>query len=306
MRKLSVASFTNLGYRVHARRFEPIDVDMAGKTVVVTGANGGLGLEASRRLGAQGAHVLMVGRSEDKLRVARKSVDGEASLEVADLSLMSEIRRLASRIAESCERVDVLVNNVGVLLPERRVTEEGFEVTFATNLAGQFLLTNLLLPRLIESTPARVINVSSGGMYSVRIDPDDLQFEQRKYTGTAAYANTKRGQVILTSMWAARFPDHTVTFHSMHPGWAATEGVARSLPTFNTVMRPLLRAPAQGADTIVWLAAAEEPGRTTGEFWFDRAVAPTHLAESTVETADDRNRLWEALVDLTGSDVSVS
>jgi dehydrogenase/reductase SDR family protein 12 len=305
MSKLSVASFTNLGYRAHARRFATIDVDMGGKTVVITGASGGLGLETSRRLSSLGAHVVMVGRSEDKLRIARRSVDGEASLEVADLSLMSEVRRLATRIQESRERIDVLVNNVGVLLPEHRLTSEGLEVTCATNLAGQFLLTNLLLPRLVESTPARVVNVSSGGMYSARIDPDDLQFKNREYVGTAAYANTKRGQVILTAMWAARFPDRTVTFHAMHPGWAATEGVARSLPTFNKVMRPLLRTPAQGADTIVWLAAAEEPGRTTGEFWFDRAIAPTHLAASTTETADERNRLWEGLVDLTGSDVSV-
>ncbi|MFZ0493046.1 MAG: dehydrogenase, partial [Acidimicrobiia bacterium] len=125
----------------------------------------------------------------------------------------------------------------------------------------------------------------------------------RRYTGTGAYASAKRGQVILTMMWTERFPDRDVTFHSMHPGWARTEGVATSLPTFNRVMKPLLRTPVQGADTIVWLATAEEPGHTSGQFWFDRSVTPIHLTESTRETAEDRVQLWQRLVDITGSDV---
>jgi dehydrogenase/reductase SDR family protein 12 len=299
--KLTIATFTNLGYLLHSRRFEPLDADLSGKVAVVTGAGGGLGFETSRVFARMGVHVVMVGRSEDKLQRASKSIAGTTSIEVADLSLLAEIRRLADALRN--ERIDILVNNVGVLLPERHVTEEGLEVTFATDLAGQFLLTNLLLPRLVQSAPARVITVSSGGMYSARIDPDDLQFERRRYTGTAAYASAKRGQVIISEMWAERFPDLGVTFHSMHPGWARTQGVAQSLPTFNKVMQPLLRTPAQGADTIVWLAAAKEPGQTSGRFWFDRAVAPVHLVESTRETNEDRVRLWRQLVEVTGSDV---
>lgn len=306
MTKLRIASFTNLGYLLHARDFEPIDADMTGKTVVVTGANGGLGLETSRQLGALGARVIMVGRNEGKLREARDTVDGAASIEVADLSLMAEVRDVGERILKSEPRVDVLVNNVGVLLPKREMTNEGLERTLATNLAGHFLLTNLLTSRLLESPPARVINVSSGGMYSERIDPDDLQFAGREYSGTAAYAHAKRGQVILTEMWAERFPDRRLVFHSMHPGWAATAGVAQSMPTFNKVMKPFLRTPQQGADTIVWLVAAEESAASTGHFWFDRRIAPTHLTDSTKETPEDRIRLWDALVALTGSDVVVS
>jgi NAD(P)-dependent dehydrogenase (short-subunit alcohol dehydrogenase family) len=302
MSKLTVATFTNIGYLIHARRFEPIQADLSGRVAVVTGANAGLGLETSRRLAAYGAHVVMVGRNKDKLQKASESIEGTTSIAVADLSLLAEIRQLANRLRQ--ERVDILINNVGVLLPDRRVTEEGLEATFATDLAGHFLLTNLLLPRLVASAPARVINVSSGGMYSARIDPDDLQFERRPYTGTATYASAKRGQVILTEMWAERYPGLDVTFHSMHPGWARTEGVARSLPTFNTIMKPLLRTPEQGADTIVWLAVAEEPGETSGQFWFDRSVAPIHLTESTREAAEDRAQLWQRLteaVDLGGA-----
>ena len=306
MTKLRIASFTNLGYLLHARGFEPIDADMNGKTVVVTGASGGLGLETSRQLGALGARVIMVGRNEGKLREARETVDGPASIEVADLSLMADVRDVGERILKSEHRVDVLVNNVGVLLPEREMTNEGLEKTLATNLAGHFLLTNLLTSRLLESPPARVINVSSGGMYSEKIEPDDLQFAGREYSGTAAYAHAKRGQVILTEMWAERFPDRRLVFHSMHPGWVATAGVAQSMPTFNKVMKPFLRTPEQGADTIVWLVAAEESAASTGHFWFDRTMAPTHLMDSTKEKPEDRIRLWDALVALTGSDVVVS
>jgi len=305
MSRLRIASFTNLGYLLHARDFEPIEADMTGKTVVVTGANGGLGLETSRQLGALGARVIMVGRSEQKLREARETVDGAASIEVADLSLMEEVRNAAGRILKSEPSIDVLVNNVGVMLPRRETTSEGLEKTLATNLAGQFLLTNLLTSRLLDSRPARVINVSSGGMYSQRIEPDDLQFAEREYTPTAAYAHAKRGQVILTEMWAERFVDRRIVFHSMHPGWAATAGVAQSLPTFNKVMKPFLRTPRQGADTIVWLAVAEKPAASTGHFWFDRDIAPTHLMKSTKETPEDRFQLWDALVALTGSDLLV-
>jgi NAD(P)-dependent dehydrogenase (short-subunit alcohol dehydrogenase family) len=305
MNKLSIASFTNLGYLLHSRDFVPLEADMTGKTVVVTGASGGLGLEVSQRLAELGARVVMVARDREKLDDARGTVNGLTAVEIADLSLLSEVRDLARRLIESEPHVHVLVNNVGVLLPQREVTAEGLEKTLAINLAGQFLLTNLLVPRLLESAPARVISVSSGGMYSEKIETGDVQFAQGDYTGTAAYARTKRGQVILTEMWAERFPSHQIVFHSMHPGWAATSGLEQSLPTFNKLMTPLLRTRAQGADTIVWLAAAPEPATHSGGFWFDRRPAPTHMVESTKENMSDRARLWDALVQMTGSDVPV-
>ncbi len=220
----------------------------------------------------------------------------------ADLSLMTEVRRVADLLGDEV-RVDVLVNNVGVLLPERQVTDEGLEKTLAVDLAGHFLLTNLLIPKLVASAPSRVINVTSGGMYSERIHPDDLQLEHDTYTGTVAYARAKRGQVILTEMWAERMAGTGVVFHAMHPGWARTEGVANSLPTFNHVMGPLLRTAEQGADTIVWLAASPEPSGTTGRFWFDRREAPTHMLDSTKETQADRDALWSGLVEMTGADL---
>jgi NAD(P)-dependent dehydrogenase (short-subunit alcohol dehydrogenase family) len=191
---------------------------------------------------------------------------------------LSEIRDLAERLLENETQIDILINNAGVLLAEREVTPEGIEKTLATDLAGHFLLTNLLIPRLIASAPSRIVNVTSGGMYSQRIRLDDLQFEHREYKGSVAYANAKRGQVILTGMWAARLQHTDVTVHAMHPGWARTAGVQRSLPTFNKLMGPFLRTPAQGADTMVWLAADPLPALSSGELWFDREIAPKHLA----------------------------
>lgn len=298
---LSIPSFTNIGFRLHARDFETFDPDLSGRTIVITGGTGGLGRAAATELSKLGARLVVVSRTQSKLDDLKESLEGEVETIRADLSLMAEIGDVAEKL-QGAPRIDVLINNVGVLLPKRQETEEGIEKTLAVDLAGHFLLTNLLIPKLAGSAPSRVINVSSGGMYWERIRPDDLQFEQGTYSGTAAYARAKRGQVILTEMWAERLAGTGVGVHAMHPGWARTEGVADSLPTFDLLMRPFLRTPEQGADTIIWLAAADEPGETTGRFWFDREEAPTHMLESTKETEADRLALWDRLVALTGVD----
>ncbi len=302
MNVLSIPSFTNLGYRLHSRDFEPIDSDLTGQTVVITGATGGLGLAAAKKIAALGARTVVVARSEKKLAAVESSAEGEVVTYKADLSLMSEIRRLVDELLAGEERIDVLINNVGVLLPERSVTSEGLERSFAVDLAGHFLLTNLLADRLVQSSPARVVNITSGGMYSEKIRPHDLQNERGEYKGSAAYARAKRGQVILTGMWAERFHGTGVTVHAMHPGWAKTSGVANSLPTFNKLMQPLLRTPEEGADTIVWLAAEEEPAKTSGLLWFDREPVAEHIFDRTRESAKDRAELWDRLSELTGSD----
>lgn len=303
MNLLSIAGFTNVGYRLHARNHDEIDADLTGKTVVITGGTGGLGRAAATRIAALGARTVVVGRDPEKLdAISRETAGGVVGYE-ADLSSMSEIRDLAKRLLDAEGRLHVLVNNVGVLLPERTETTEGLEKTLAVDLAGQFLLTNLLIPRLVESAPSRIINVTSGGMYSERLRPDDLHFAQGKYTGTAAYARAKRGQVVLTGMWADRLKGTGVSVHAMHPGWAKTAGVSESLPTFNRLMKPLLRTPDEGADTIVWLAASPDPGGTSGFLWFDRERVDEHLFDRTRETAEERDQFWAALVDLTDSEL---
>lgn len=303
MSLLTLPSFTNLGYKWHARSFEPYSADLTGHTVVVTGASGGLGLEAARQLAGMGARVVIVARNQDKLDSALAAIGGGAAALRSDLSLMADVRDVADRILEQESSVDVLINNVGVLLPERQVTSEGLEKTLATNLASHFLLTNRLVPRLVESAPARIINVTSGGMYGAGIRPHDLQYVEDRYRGTVAYARAKRGQVILTEMWADRLAFTGVVVHAMHPGWAETGGVSGALPTFDRLMGPFLRTAEQGADTMVWLASAPEPATTTGKLWFDRRQVPTHLLRSTRDTPADREALWAELVALTDSDL---
>ncbi len=194
----------------------------------------------------------------------------------------------------------MLVNNAGVMPPRRERTDEGIELTFATNVLGPYLLTDLLLPLLRRGAPSRVINVSSGGMYTERLDAEDLQLERRDYDPPAFYAHTKRCEVILTELWDERLAGSGVSFHSMHPGWADTPGVETSLPTFRRVMRPVLRDSFEGADTVVWLAGADEPGRNGGRFWHDRATRPTHRLPRTRETAEERERLWQQCRTLAG------
>ena len=291
----TVVGYTALGYRW--RSHPAIDANLEGKVAVVTGATSGLGRETARALAGLGATVIVVGRNPRKTetvagRIRRETGSRRVHTEIADLSSMEEIRMLAGRIRAS---VHLLVNNAGVLLPERTETAEGFETTFATNLLGHFLLTNLLIDKL--EAPARIINVSSGGMYTQRVRVDDLQMSRGRYDGRIAYARTKRAQVILTELWADALRDRGIVVHSMHPGWADTPGVSESLPLFHKLTKPLLRTPAQGADTIVWLCASDEAGSSSGQFWHDRQPRPTHRLLGTKETEEERQALWDRLAE---------
>jgi dehydrogenase/reductase SDR family member 12 len=291
-----VLGFSKVGAAL--RPLGPPTTRMDGKRVVVTGATGGIGRAASIALAGLGAEVVLVGRNESKLdRVADEvvSAGGHAATEVADLSSMSEVVALSDRLNTRFRRIDVMVNNVGVLYPERIETSEGLEATLATNLAGQFILTNRLIEALKKAEdPARIITVSSGGMYTAKLSTHDLE-STRSYKGSIAYARTKRAQVVLTEMWAERHANDGIVAHSMHPGWAATEGVSQSLPMFSRLTGPILRSPEQGADTIVWLAAEPDATESTGVFWHDRKPRPTHRVRSTIEARGERERLWQAL-----------
>lgn len=300
-----VGSFTSIGYTLRSRGWEDELPRMDGKTVLVTGGSSGLGRAAATGMASLGARVVIVGRDRSRLDEAaneiRATTGGDAAGIAADLSSLASVRSLASAVAGE-GRLDVLVNNASILPSGHRLTEDGIESTAATNLVGPFLLTNLLIPKMVDGGSGRIVTVSSGGMYTERLDVDRLEMEPDGFRGAVAYARTKRAQVVLTELWAERLDGTGVVAHSMHPGWADTPGVASSLPGFRTVMRPFLRTPAQGADTIVFLAAADEPVHTSGGFWHDRAERPVHRLKRTVADESEAELLWEWLCDRSGWD----
>ncbi|CAN5816162.1 SDR family oxidoreductase [soil metagenome] len=295
-----VGSFTKIGYEARARMYDWQDLGdlrMPGKTVVITGGNSGLGLVAAKALARSGTAVRIVTRDAgrgEKTAAEISAIGGEpAAMYVADLSSLADVRRLAGEIADRESRLDVLVHNAGALLPERRESVEGHEMTLATMVLGPFLLTSELAP-MLGSTPggARVLWVASGGMYTQSLDVDALQMGTDDYDGTKAYARAKRAQVVLSEGWAQRLRGDGVVVHAMHPGWADTPGLETGLPGFRTLLGPILRSPDQGADTIVWLAAADEPGQVTGKFWLDRAPRSTEKLVHSGATPEERAKLW--------------
>jgi NAD(P)-dependent dehydrogenase (short-subunit alcohol dehydrogenase family) len=305
-----VPGYSRLGYAMRSRSW-PGDRPaggLKGWSVLVTGASSGIGAAASERLARGGATVHMLVRDLDRGERAREEIAaragaGELVLELCDVSSMASVREFTERFTAEHPELHALVNNAGVMPATRIMTAEGFELTFATNVLGPFLLTGLLLPALRRGAPSRIVNVSSGGMYTQRLRAEDLQLEGRDYEPAAVYAHTKRCEVILTELWAERLRGSGVTVHSMHPGWADTPGVRSSLPRFRRFMRPLLRDAGQGADTVVWLATAEEPALRSGLFWHDRKPRRTHRFPRTRETAAERERLWEECARLTGLEI---
>jgi NAD(P)-dependent dehydrogenase (short-subunit alcohol dehydrogenase family) len=185
----------------------------------------------------------------------------------------------------------VLVHNAGVLPEQRLASPDGHELTLATHVLGPWALTQALLPRLQASTDARIVFVSSGGMYTQRLSLDDCEWLRRPYDGVTAYAQTKRMQVVLAQLLAAELPGARLTVSSMHPGWADTPAVRSSLPRFWKAMQGRLRTPAEGADTVVWLAASPAARGRSGLFWFDRRPRSTHLLPLTRESRVDREAL---------------
>jgi NAD(P)-dependent dehydrogenase (short-subunit alcohol dehydrogenase family) len=293
-------SFARPGFHVHALAFRPADleVDLAGRRCLVTGANSGIGFETAQALAELGAEVVLLCRSRERgeeaaERIRERTASRTVSVETLDVSSLAAVREVGARLA-AAGPVDVLVHNAGVLPSARSETAEGLELTWATHVVGPHLLSRLLRPALLRSAGARMIWVSSGGMYTRRLRLDDVAWKARRpYDGVVAYAETKRAQVVLAELWAERLRATRVAVSSMHPGWADTPSVKSSLPAFHRLTRPLLRTPAEGADTIVWLAAAEWASDARGRFFFDREPRRTHWLPGTRESEDDRRALWK-------------
>lgn len=304
-------SFTRLGYDVRSRleRWRPLDsYRVDGRVVVVTGATSGLGLAAAEQLARCGAVVVLVGRDQERCErvrhdLAERTGNPDLTCVVADLGDLDAVRRAAGELRTRFPVIDVLIHNAGALSARRQVTVDGLEATVASQVVGPFLLTALLLDPLRAAPGARVLTMSSGGMYASALEVEHLQMGD-DYRGAEQYARAKRAQVTLNEMWAEHAAVEGIAFHAVHPGWADTPGVASSLPTFRLVVGPLLRTPLQGADTMIWLALDDAATASTGRFWLDRRPRPIHRLPTTrrSDTPARRRALWEWCADAAGLD----
>ncbi|MGH9079283.1 MAG: SDR family oxidoreductase [Acidimicrobiales bacterium] len=287
-----------------SRAVEPMD----GRTVVVTGANSGVGKATAAALAAAGARTVITARDEARGRQARDDIrrasrSDQVDLVVFDLSDLGSVREGARRLLDAYEQIHVLVNNAGLVLSRRTETNDGFETTFGTNHLGPFLLTRELTERLKASAPARVVTVASTAHRSARggLDFDDLQSED-DYAGMRAYGRSKLANILFTEELARRLFGSGVTANSLHPGTVAT-GFARDddasgLLAFGVkVIKPFVLTPAKGARTSVYLASSPEVADVTGRYFVKcRPRDPSVAARDEAAAA----RLWsvsEELVD---------
>ena len=279
--------------------------DIRGNRVLVTGATSGIGLEAARTLARQGARVVIVGRDAAKtgrcLEEIRTSAPGaELSSLLCDFSRQKEERRLAEEVLRRFDRLDVLVNNAGTVFKNRTLTEDGIEATFAVNHLGYFLLTQLLLERIIRSAPARIVNVASIAHRRATMDFDDL-FYERGYSLVKAYGRSKLGNVLYTRLLAQKLAGTGVTVNSLHPG-AVDTGIWSAAPAWMKPLIAILRRFAfisaeEGGRRIVQLVAGPELSGTTGQYFENGRIV-----DSAPRARDDAlaRRLWQESERLTG------
>ena len=300
-------SFTMLGFRVRRwvsprfrARFAP---DFRGQRWVVTGASTGIGRHLALAAARAGASVVAVARPSaalDRLVEEARAAGGELHAAPCNLSLMADVERWLQdrqQAAPSAKRpFDVLVNNAGVMLDQHRLTAEGNEASYATNLLSHYRLTEGLATAGLLSQEAVVLNMTSGGAYHVPLSVAMLNVTNPlHYNGTYAYAFHKRAQVVLSEHWRQQWAGIGRRSYVLHPGWVDTPGVKRSLPRFRAALHLVLRDEAAGADTALWLAATR-PAQPAGEhIWFDRKARTAHVSSTTRVSRDDATTLVGAL-----------
>ena len=275
---------------------------MKGTVCVVTGATSGIGKAAATALARLGATVVLVGRDRGRTEAAAAEIARVSAspprAEVADLASLEQVRGLAGRLA-GLERIDVLINNAGLVLGERRITPDGLEHVFALNHLAPFLLTSLLLPKLTASAPARVVTVTSDAHSAARLDLSDPNLEHG-WDSWRSYANSKLANILFTRELARRLDGTGVTANCAHPGVVRTGFGRESRPLLKLgimIARPFMLSPERGADTIVYLASSPDVAGQTGGYYVKR-----QRREPSAAARDDAaaRELWELSEKLTG------
>lgn len=277
---------------------------MTGKTVVVTGATGGIGRATAHGLAMMGAHVIVIGRdpkrTDESAKEIRAAGSGKVDAFFADLSSQTQLRSLADELLTAFPRIDVLINNAGGYWNTRHTTADGLEHTFALNHLAPFLLTNLLLKRLQLSGPARVVTVSSNAQAMGRINFNDLQGEHA-YSGARAYSQSKLANLLFTYELDRRLHGTDVTANALHPGMVSTgfgaEDPGRAQRLLVPILRPFMLTTAQGAATSIHIASAPDLAQVSGRFFAKRTPRRSSAASYDAATAA---KLWNVSAEMTG------
>ncbi|MFK7861834.1 MAG: SDR family NAD(P)-dependent oxidoreductase [Granulosicoccus sp.] len=317
MEKTVLPSFSRLGTCIRSRLFKWQALDsysLKGRVVVITGATSGIGEAGAHQYAKMGATLVVVARNAQKsdtliANLVKTTGNTDIHAVTADLGSQEQTRKAADEIATRWPIIDVLAHNAGALFNQRKQAANGTDLSVELMVATPFLLTGLLMNNLKAAadnpqsrtpsnspSPARVLTMSSGGMYTEGLNVEHLQMRDANYQGARQYARAKRAQVVLNEVWADKISADNVVFHAMHPGWVNTPGINDALPGFSRILNPLglLRTADEGADTLVWLSADETPLRKSGLFWHDRQERDIDMTNKTrqADTPALRDELW--------------
>jgi dehydrogenase/reductase SDR family protein 12 len=293
-------SFTQIGFVVRRLFWSSFKADFRGQHWLVTGGSGGLGRAVVYAALRGGATVTVAARSAQKLEalIAELAAAGlkGADTQCCDFTLVADTDALIERLAAQGRPIDVLINNVGVLNNELLVTREGLEASFVSNVLSHYQLTEGLIARGLLHSRSVVVNVTSGGGYHFPLQAAMLNVtDPARYSGVAAYGFHKRAQMVLNRHWSNIHHDRGIVFYVMHPGWADTAGVQRSLPRFRQLLKAILRDSDAGADTIIWLVAHRPSQPADERVWFDRKIRPAHVYSHTRQSTENGESLAKSL-----------